>query len=188
MGTTISLDGLAARAAFEREALREIDALRSFALRLTRARADAEDLVSDTVVRALERWEQYRLGTNARAWLCTILYRLFVSRRRVAHRERLLDDEPRPELLEGIADEDPETRFYDSFLDESISRAIDELPEEYRVAVVLSDLQDMQYTEISRVLGIPEGTVKSRLFRGRRLLRRRLAGYAEEMGYVRVTR
>jgi RNA polymerase sigma-70 factor (ECF subfamily) len=182
----VSPERAAARVAFEREALGELDALRVFAFRLTRVRADAEDLVSDTLTRALERWEQYRLGTNIRAWLCTILYRLFVSaRRRVGANEVLIDDEANARALEAVGETDPETTFYDSFLDDEVVRALDDLPDEYRAAVTLSDLDDLQYAEIACVLGVPEGTVKSRLFRGRRLLQRKLARYAMEMGYVR---
>ena len=185
----LSSDAASPRHAFEREALAELEALRVFALRLTRVRADAEDLVSDTMTRALERWEQYRLGTNIRAWLCTILYHLFVSsRRRVGSHEVSMDDETKARALEAVGDADPETTFYDSFLDDEIVRALDDLPDEYRAAVTLSDLQDLQYAEIARVLGIPEGTVKSRLFRGRRLLQRKLARYAMEMGYIRRRR
>ena len=177
------------RRRFEREALAHLDALYGFALKLARSRDDAEDLVSDTFLRALERWEQYRLGTNIRAWLFTILYHVFVSRkRRIDAREV----QP-PEGVDGwvggaepVGEADPEGRFYASFLDEEITRAIDDLPEEYRAAVVLSDVHELRYAEIADVLGVPEGTVKSRLFRGRRLLQKRLVGYAVEMGYLKA--
>lgn len=174
-----------ARAQFEAEALRHLDSLYGFALKLSRSRDDAEDLVSDALLRAFERWQQYQLGTNIRAWLFTILYHVFVSRtRRVDAREvHAADDDWTMSKVVGEAD--PEARYYDSFLDEEVVRAIDELPEEYRMAVVLSDLQELRYAEIAQVLGVPEGTVKSRLFRGRRLLKRKLAEYAVEMGYVR---
>jgi len=174
------------RRRFEREALAHLDALYGFALKLARSRDDAEDLVSDTVLRALERWEQYRLGTNIRAWLFTILYRVFVSRRRrIDAREVPAGEGPdgRPRH-EAVGEADPEGRFYDSFLDEEVTRAIDALPEEYRSAVVLSDVHELRYAEIAEILGVPEGTVKSRLFRGRRILQRKLAGYAVDMGYV----
>jgi len=176
------------RAQFEREALQHLDAMYSFALKLARARDDAEDLVSDTLLRAFERWEQYRLGTNIRAWLFTILYHVFVSRkRRVDAREV-----PAREEADGwsphepVGEADPEGRFYDSFLDEEITRAIDALPVEYRAAVVLSDVQGLRYAEIAEVLRVPEGTVKSRLFRGRRILQRKLVGYAVDMGYLKA--
>lgn len=175
------------RAEFEREALTHLDALYSFALKLSRSRDDAEDLVSDTVLRALERWEQYRLGTNIRAWLFTILYHIFVSRkRRIDAREVLApDDSDGGPAFEPVGETDPEATFYDSFIDEQVVAAIEALPDEYRSAVMLSDVQGLRYAEIASVLGVPEGTVKSRLFRGRRILQKRLRSYATEMGYIR---
>ncbi len=173
---------------FDREALRHLDALYAFALRLTRERDDAQDLVSDTVLRAFERWHQYEPGTNSRAWLFTILYHTFVSRRRRTRgRETSFAEWDGVSALDNVVGEaDPEGRFYDSFLDDEIIRAIDDLPHDYRVVVTLSDLEELRYAEIADVLSIPEGTVKSRLFRGRRLLQRRLARYAVETGYVRL--
>lgn len=178
------------RARFDSEALAQLDALYSFALKLTRAREDAEDLVSDTMLRAFQRWEQYRLGTNIRAWLFTILYHAFVSRkRRIDAREvQPLEDEEGREVFEPVGEADPEGAFYDSFLDEQIVAAIQRLPEEYRSAVVMNDLHGLKYAEIAQVLGVPEGTIKSRLFRGRRLLQAQLRDYAEEMGYIRAGR
>ena len=175
------------RAQFEAEALVHLDAMYSFALKLSRSRDDAEDLVNDTVLRALERWEQYRLGTNIRAWLFTILYHVFVSRkRRIDAREvqpaELEDGSP---AFEMVGEADPEGRFYDSFLDDEIKDAILALPGEYRAALVLSDLHQLPYLEIAQILGVPEGTVKSRLFRGRRILQKKLLGYAVEMGYIK---
>jgi RNA polymerase sigma-70 factor (ECF subfamily) len=173
-------------ARFDQEAVAQLDALYSFAFKLTRVREEAEDLVSDTLLRAFERWRQFEMGSNLRAWLFTILYHAFVSRkRRIDAREV-----PMPETedgfnrLEPAADEDPEATFFDSFIDEDVVRAIGELPEEYRSALVMSDVHGLRYAEIAGVLGIPEGTVKSRLFRGRRMLQGRLRGYAEEMGYL----
>lgn len=175
------------RKLFEGEVLEHLDAMYSFALKLSRSRDDAQDLVSETVLRALERWEQYQLGTNARAWLFTILYRIFVSRkRRIDARELPLAEESEGgSAREVVGDADPEGRFYDSFVDEEVTRAIDDLPDEYRTAVVLSDLHGLRYAEIAAVLDIPEGTVKSRLFRGRRILQKKLVDYALEMGYIK---
>jgi RNA polymerase sigma-70 factor (ECF subfamily) len=184
--TTGSADA-AQRARFEEEALRHLDALYGFALRLARVRDDAEDLVSDTVLRAFERWEQYRLGTNIRAWLFTILYHVFVSRKRRIDAREVQDGDGEAgwTVQDAVGEADPESRYYDSFLDDEIVRAINALPDEYRTAVVLSDIQEMRYAEIAQILGIPEGTVKSRLFRGRRMLQRRLRGYAVAMGYIK---
>jgi len=174
------------RAHFDAEAIAHLDALRSFALKLTRAADDADDLVSDTMLRAFQRWEQYRLGTNIRAWLFTILYHVFVSRRRrIGMREVRPPEDGDWGGHEPVGEVDPEGAFYDSFLDEEITEAIAQLPAEYREAVVLSDLQGLRYAEIAEKLDVPEGTVKSRLFRGRRLLQKELRGYATEMGYIK---
>jgi RNA polymerase sigma-70 factor, ECF subfamily len=194
--TTMDLDGatirprvrdVVARAGFESDAQRHLPSLYSFALKLARCRDDAEDLVSDTYLRAIERWEQFRPGTNMRAWLFTILYHIFVSRkRRIDAREVLSTDDPDlPLAFEVVGEADPEGAYYDSYIDEEIVSAIEALPGEYRAAVLMSDVHGMRYAEIADKLGVPEGTVKSRLFRGRRMLQRRLKGYAVDMGYVR---
>ena len=138
---------VARRAHFEAEALVHLDALYSFALKLARARDDAEDLVSDTILRAFERWEQYRRGTNIRAWLFTILYHAFVSRkRRIDAREvRIPEDEDGRGAYEIVGEAEPGGKFYDSFLDDEITRGIDALPEGYRLAGVLSAVQGLRY-------------------------------------------
>jgi RNA polymerase sigma-70 factor, ECF subfamily len=176
-------------ARFDREAMAQMDALYSFAFKLTKVREEAEDLVSDTMLRAFQRWRQFQLGSNIRAWLFTILYHAFVSRkRRIDAREvPMPETEDGYNRLEPADDEDPEATFFDSFVDEDIVRAIGALPEEYRSALVMSDVHGLRYAEIARVLGVPEGTVKSRLFRGRRILQGQLRGYAEEMGYLKAT-
>jgi RNA polymerase sigma-70 factor (ECF subfamily) len=174
------------RARFEREAMAHLDRLFAFALKLARSRHDAEDLVSDTILRAFERWEQYELGSNIRAWLFTILYHLFVSRgRRIDSREVPLEDADGRARFPLVSEADPEGRFYDSIVDDEIARAIDALPPQYRSAVVLSDVHGFRYAELAEILGVPEGTAKSRLFRGRRILQRKLMRYAIEMGYLR---
>jgi RNA polymerase sigma-70 factor (ECF subfamily) len=173
-------------ARFDREAMAQMDALYTFAFKLTRVREEAEDLVSETMLRALERWRQFQLGTNIRAWLFTILYHNFVSRKRRADAREVPmaeSDDGRPRL-EPVGDENPEATFFDSFVDEEIVRAIGALPEEYRSALVMSDVHGLHYAEIADALGVPGGTVKSRLFRARRLLQPKLRGYAEEMGYL----
>jgi RNA polymerase sigma-70 factor (ECF subfamily) len=103
------------------------------------ARDDAEDLVSDRVLRAFERWEQYRLGTNIRAWLFTILYHLFVSRKRRSDAREVPegDGETGWSMDDAVGELDPQGRFFDSFFDEEIVSAIEALPDEYRAAVVL---------------------------------------------------
>jgi RNA polymerase sigma-70 factor (ECF subfamily) len=184
MGTMLE-EATGRRARFEREVLAHLDAMYTFALRLTRNPHEAEDVVSDAILRAFDYWEQYRLGTNARAWLFTILYHAFVNRRRRARREVAPpEDENGHSAFEAVGETDPEGSFYDSFIDEEVTRAVDALPEEYRSAVVLSDVHGLRYAEIAQILGVPEGTVKSRLFRGRRMLQKKLVRYAVEMGYL----
>jgi RNA polymerase sigma-70 factor (ECF subfamily) len=178
------------RGEFETELMAQLDALYAFALKLTHSQDDADDLVSETVVRALEKWRQYQPGTNLRAWLFTILYHNFVSRkRRVEKREvRVPDDRDGWSAFDVVGESDPEGAFFDSFIDEQISAAIDDLPSEYREAVLLSDVHDLRYGEIAEILGVPEGTVKSRLFRARRILQKKLLDYAVEMGYLKRPR
>lgn len=174
------------RARFEREILTHLDSMYAFAARLTQDRHAAEDLVSDTVLRAFDHWEQYTLGTNARAWLFTILYRLFISGLRGEKRETALPDPWDEGSHHEVAGQlDPEAAWFDSIIDEEVTQAIESLSERYREAVLLSDVHDFRYTEIAEILGIAEGTVKSRLFRGRQILQRKLLGYAVEMGYVK---
>jgi RNA polymerase sigma-70 factor (ECF subfamily) len=178
---------LAERSKFEGEMMQHMDALYAFALKLAQGRDDAEDLVSETVMRGLEKWRQYEPGTNIRAWLFTILYHSFVSRkRRVDKREvHPMDERDGWSAFDVVGETDPEGAFFDSFIDEEVSQAIDALPEEYREALVLSDVHSMRYAEIAEILGVPEGTVKSRLFRARRILQKKLVDYAVEMGYLR---
>lgn len=174
------------RAEFEREVVVHLDALYAFAFKLARSRHDAEDLVSDTMVRAFDHWDRYTLGTNARAWLFTILYHVFVGGKRAEARDTAIaeyeDGTPR---FEVIGESDPESSFYDSIVDEEVTRAIDSLPEHYRTPVVLVDMHEFRYGEIAAILDIPEGTAKSRLFRGRKMLQGKLRRYALEMGYLK---
>lgn len=178
----------ARRAEFEGEALRHLDALHAFALELAGVHEDAEDLVSDTIQRALERWEQkYHPGTSMRVWLFTILNHLFMRKRRSdAHEVRAPEDSNGRSAFEAVGDVDPEGRFYDALGDEEIAVAIAQLPAESRSAVLLSNLQGLAYTEVAEVLGVPEGTMKSRLFGGRRVLQNRLIGYSVAKGYIRL--
>ena len=153
------------RALFEREILPHLDALYTFGAKLTRDRHTAEDLVSDTILRAFDRWEQYTLGTNARAWLFTILYHLFIGRVRSANREvplpELLDASPHYEI---VGDPDPAGAYFDSIIDEELPRAIEPLPENYREAVLLRDPTSSGPSISLRSSGFPKGR-QSRLFR-----------------------
>ena len=181
-------------ASFSEEAVPHLDAVYRFALRLSASRDEAEDLVQDTYLRAFRAWEQYSPGTRCKSWLFTICRNVFLRRQERTQRhdaillETTADDS---RAISGEApvfgasrDQDPEGEFFRSIVDDQVFAAIDELPEDYRLVVVLSDLEDLSYSEIADVMKIPVGTVKSRLFRGRRQLQRRLYDYALEMGYI----
>jgi len=176
------------RASFEREALVHLDALYRVALRLTGNAADADDLVQETMLKAYRAWDQYEKGTNAKAWLLTILRHAFINeyRRRSRHPETVDVDTIEPFAVFGeIQDEDPQGAFFDRIVDDEVLRAIDALPEVFREAVVLSDVEGLSYDEIAKILEVPVGTVKSRLFRGRQLLQAKLYDYAVSMGYIK---
>lgn len=183
---------------FQHEAQPHLDAVYRFALRLSGSPADAEDLVQETFLRAYRAWEQYTPGTRAKSWLFTICRNVFLRQRK---RDRRRDETVRQAANEvdtsGVQtgeipvfttayQYDPEGQFFASIIDDGILLAIEGLPADFRDAVVLSDLEGLSYAEIADVLGIPIGTVKSRLFRGRRLLQRQLYEYATESGYVQV--
>src|SRR5438046_6298810 len=169
------------RASFEREALVHLDVLYRVGLRLTGNPADADDLVQETMLKAYRAWDQYEKGTNARAWLLTILRHAFINeyRRRTRHPETVDVDTIEPYSVFGdVQDDDPQGTVSDRIVDDEVLRAIDQLPEQFRETVVLSDVEGLSYEEIARILEVPVGTVKSRLFRARRLLQRKLYDYA----------
>jgi len=176
------------REAFEREALIHLDAVYRAALRLTGEPPDAEDLVQETMLKAYRAWDQYERGTNAKAWLLTILRNSYINKyRRAKSRPHTVDvDEIEPfTVFHDVADTDPEGTFFSRIIDDRVTAAIDALPDEFREVLVLSDVEDMSYADISRTVGVPVGTVKSRLFRARQQLQKQLYDYAVEAGYVR---
>jgi RNA polymerase sigma-70 factor (ECF subfamily) len=160
--------------------------------RLTRNASEAEDLVQDALLKALRAREQFASGTNMRAWLLRILTNTFINRYRRGGLEKTLVEGPDADpLADGWvgastmeAMRDPESQALRSLLEKEITRALDELPEEFRLAVVLSDVEELSYKEIAEIMGCPIGTVMSRLHRGRRLLKRRLYEHARAYGIV----
>jgi len=180
----------AKRESFEREALVHLDALYRVALRLTNNAADADDLVQETMLKAYRAWDQYEKGTNAKGWLLTILRHAFINeyRRRTRHPENVNLDTIEPFAVFGeIQDEDPQGAFFDKIVDDEVLKAIDQLPESFRETLVLSDVEGMSYQEIAKILEIPVGTVKSRLFRARQALQGKLYDYAVSNGYIKGT-
>lgn len=172
-------------------ALIHLDALYHVALRLTRSRAEAEDVVQDTCLRAFRAFDRFDPGTNCRAWLFTILRNVFLNRVRSQGREVLETELGSLDAAEATVgsrlerDSNPEERFLQTVLHGDVDRAVKTLPLAFREAVILVDLEGLSYRETAGVLGCPVGTVMSRLSRGRALLRRALRHFAREHGYVK---
>ncbi len=177
---------------FEQTTIQYIDELYGTALRLTRNERDAEDLVQDTYLKAYKAWHQFKPGTNCRAWLFKILTNTFINsyRRRVKERD-ILERQENGMLQNSLVCRDsidrfsnPERRMVYAGLSDDVQRALDAVPTDFRMAVILSDLRDFSYKEIADIMGTPIGTVMSRLFRGRRLLRKALSSFAIGEGYI----
>ena len=181
--------GMQTKREFERLLDPHLNALYAGALRLTRHERDAEDLVQDAVLRAYRFFDKFERGTNFKAWLFKILTNTFINSWRKGSKEReVVDRASHEHALERIVAEsdapgqDPERELHDRTLSDEVVRALDALPIDFRLAVILSDLQEFSYKEIAEILDIPVGTVMSRLFRGRRLLQKALAGHARALG------
>ncbi len=180
------------RGEFERLALKHIDPLFSAALRLTKNERDAEDLVQDTFLRAYRFFDKFERGTNIKAWLFKILTNTFINRYRRSVKERnIVEGSEREAVHERFISREateyaanPEQFFFDRLLSDDVLRAVDALPIDFRMVVILADLQEFSYKEIAEILDIPVGTVMSRLFRGRRLLQKSLGNYAVLSGVV----
>jgi RNA polymerase sigma-70 factor (ECF subfamily) len=174
------------REQFEREALPQIDLLYSYACRFAGDPNQAEDWVQEAYLKAYRGWESYRPGTNIRAWLLTILRNTIISDRRRARRVERVDFAvaERHTLYEQLQETDPEGRFFDGLVSDVVVDALARLPEKFREVVLLSDLEGLSYAETAEVLGVPVGTVKSRLFRGRRILQAELHEYVKRNGGV----
>ena len=180
------------RELFEREALPHVDALYSAALRLSRNPDDARDLLQETVLRAFRFFHQYTPGTNCRAWLLTILYNNFRNGYRGASREQVsLTPEDFEREMEGMSARgdqaltNPEMLVSDHVLDHEVSAALDALPPDFRTVLVMVDVQELNYQEVAQVLAVPIGTVKSRVSRGRQMMRIALAAFARRRGLIR---
>lgn len=184
------------RQAFEREAAPHIDAMYSTAFRLTKNAADAEDLVQESVLKAYRYFDKYEQGTNCKAWMFRIMTNTFINRYRKSQRQQevIVSEDVRP-LQERVTAEEPnelhqsfegqDDMFFHLFTDE-VKNALEEIPFDFRMVVLLADLQDFQYKEIAEIVGCPIGTVMSRLYRGRRMLREKLYEYAVSTGIIRA--
>jgi RNA polymerase sigma-70 factor (ECF subfamily) len=169
--------GSGAESAFADEALSYIDGLYGTALRLTRKTQDAEDLVQDTYLKAFRASRQFEPGTNLKAWLYTILHNTFRNMRRHDGRNPVdvNSDTVEQAVDEAAGDRTPEQLLTRATLDSDLQAALDSLPEAFRQAVWLRDVEEFTYAEIAGIVGVPIGTVMSRISRGRKMLHDRLA-------------
>lgn len=180
------------RVKFEEQALHYLDSLYSSALRMTRNPSDAEDLVQEAILLAFRNFHQFQQGTNIKAWLFRILTNTFINSYRKKSKEPERVDLPDVEDFYFLSEsrkhselgQNPENQVLSKFVKEDILAAIDRLPEEFRLVVVMNAVEGFAYQEIADILDIPIGTVRSRLYRGRKLLQKALFDQAKEMGYV----
>ena len=181
-------------ASFAEDAMPFMDQLYSTALRMTRNPADAEDLVQETFLKGYRAYERFEAGTNLRAWLFRILTNTYINSYRKKQRrpdETELDEVEELFLYRRLAGRDggdfgrsAEDELFSHFTSDVVKDAIEELPEQYRMAVLLADVEGFAYKEIAEILDVPIGTVMSRIHRGRKKLEKQLYEYAREHGFA----
>jgi RNA polymerase sigma-70 factor (ECF subfamily) len=185
---------MADRAVFADQAMQHMPALYTAALRITRNPADAEDLVQETFLKAYRAFDRYEQGTNLKAWLYKILTNTFINSYRAAKRRPEKADVEDVEdlylyhrldnLLTAGTGRSAEDEFFARITDDDVKQAIESLPEAFRIAVLLADVEGFSYKEIAEIVDVPIGTVMSRIHRGRRALQKALAGSAVAQGLV----
>ena len=178
---------------FEAAAMPFVDALYNTAFRMSRNTEDAEDLVQETYFKAYKYYDKFEEGTNLKAWLFKILKNTFINSYRKKQQippqsdfgaiEESFEGQVSDEVMRRI--KSPEEEVLSDVLDEDVQRALESLPPDYRMTVILADLEGFSYKEIAGILEIPVGTVMSRLYRGRKLLEAAMLEYAREHGYLR---
>lgn len=175
---------------FNEEIIPHLDALYNFGLRLTSDPNDAEDLVQDTIVKAYRFFSSYEKGTNAKAWLFRILKNSYINNyRKKSKKPQEVDYDEVATFYETIRAERTETsdledKMFRELIDDELSNALDNIPEDFRTVVLLCDVEDFTYEEIANMLDVPIGTIRSRLHRGRNLLKAELMDYAAKRGYA----
>ncbi|MBL8065401.1 MAG: sigma-70 family RNA polymerase sigma factor [Chthonomonadaceae bacterium] len=174
------------RECFERMAEQVFSSVYGTALRLTRDREEASDLSQEAIVRAYEAFDRFD-GRNFKAWMLRILTNLYINKYRRRVREGTsgsLDDEAAQEPV-ALASEAPDRQVFDEMLGSEVEEALAKVPDVFRMAVMLSDLEGLTYDEIAEATDVPVGTVRSRIARGRALLRKELESFAKEQGYLK---
>ncbi|MBX3009153.1 MAG: sigma-70 family RNA polymerase sigma factor [Melioribacteraceae bacterium] len=178
-------------AEFELEAVPHMDAVYNYALRITGNETDADDLVQETFLKAFRFFDKFEKGTNCKAWLFRILKNSFINEyRKEIKTPNKVDYEDVQNFYENIKSEEVETQHieYDAFntlMDDEITKAISQLPEDFRTVIILSDIEGFTYEEIADFVDVPVGTVRSRLHRARKMLYSTLYDYAEDRGYFK---
>lgn len=174
------------RDSFERQAEKVFPSVFGTALRLTRSREEAEDLAQEAIVRAYEAYDRFD-GTNFKAWMLRIVTNLYINRYRQRQRAPQLGSLDEEGVVEPTSDEAevPDRVLFDNAVGAEIEDALARVPEDFRLAVILSDIEGLSYQEIADATGVPIGTVRSRLARGRSMLRKSLEEYATREGYLR---
>jgi RNA polymerase sigma-70 factor (ECF subfamily) len=184
------------RSEFESLALVHMDTLFGAAYRLTRNPRDAEDLVQDALLRAYRFWDSFQQDSNCKAWLLRIVTNTFINeyQRKKRSREVLDAATAEQDATDGVlvqADasdkQSPERALLQQSVSDDVQRALDQLPDDFRTAVILCDMQGLSYKEIAEIMACPVGTVMSRLFRGRKLLAAGLREFAVAEGFVKST-
>ena len=176
---------------FETEIIPHLDAMYNFALRLTANPDDAEDLVQESIVKAFRFFNRYEQGTNAKAWLFHIVKNSFINDYRKRTKQPYqVDYHEIDSYYETVRSEQSDTTdlqaiMFRELLDDDITMALSRLPEDFRLVVMMSDIEDFTYEEIANMLDVPIGTVRSRLHRGRKMLKSGILNYAVERGYAR---
>ena len=177
-------------ARFERDAMVFTNQLYAAALRYTKNPDDAKDLVQDTYLKAFISFHQFEPGTNLKAWLYRVLTTTFINSYRKGQRQPLradneIEDWQLAKSASHTSDQgkSAEVEALEKMPDSDIKRALQEIPEDFRIAVYLTDVEGFSYKEVAEIVGVPTGTVMSRLHRGRKALRLLLADYAKERGY-----
>lgn len=175
---------------FEREAIPHMNAVYNFALRMTGDEDDANDLVQETYLKAFRFFDKFEKGTNCKAWLFRILKNSYINDYRKAVKEpNKVDYEDVQNFYENVKSDEIDSKHYEqdafsNLLDDEITKVLSALPEDFRTAIILSDIEGFTYEEIADFVDIPVGTVRSRLHRARKMLYAQLYDYAKDRGFV----